>query len=135
MLFFFLMIRRPPKPTRTDTLVPYPTLFLSLYRRVGAARASQGAVVPHDRARDQAAKRHSPAPGQCVRDGAPTRGGGRDRHGDRQPFVPRDRDYHLPEERRHAGDRSEEHTSELQSLMRTSYAVFCLKKKNEHNTN
>src|SRR3546814_13899823 len=54
-----------------------------------SARASRGAVVPHDRARDQAAKRHSPAPGQCVRDGAPTRGGGRDRHGDRQPFVDR----------------------------------------------
>src|SRR3546814_3912445 len=70
-----------------------------------------------------------PAPSQRLRDGAPARGGGRDRDGDRQPQFPRDRDHHLFEEWRHDGDgRSEEHTSELQSLMRISYAVFCLKK-------
>src|SRR3546814_1494115 len=79
--FFFLMIRRPPRSTRTDTLFPYTTLFRScrrrrLYRRGLRRRARRSA-------RD--------------------RGGGR----------------------------SEEHTSELQSLMRISYAVFCLHKKKQ----
>src|SRR3546814_15636712 len=94
--FFFLMIRRPPRSTRTDTLFPYTTLFRS------------------DRQEDH----HDPR---------------------------RDRRQHLDERhRRRAGlrtayrrcrsgqgnrPRSEEHTSELQSLMRISYAVFCLKKK------
>src|SRR3546814_4522742 len=81
MRFFFLMIRRPPRSTRTDTLFPYPTLFRS-----------------HDR-------RHHPAP---LRHLAVFREG--------------------PRGLRHQG-RSEEHTSELQSLMRISYAVFCLKEK------
>src|SRR3546814_16572473 len=83
IFFFFLMIRRPPRSTRTDTLFPYTTLFRSaraparLYRRSGGAagRAS--------------------------------------------------------EHRLHHVGRSEEHTSELQSLMRISYAVFCLKKKKQ----
>src|SRR3546814_3658861 len=85
-LLFFLMIRRPPRSTRTDTLFPYTTLFRSLRR---------------DRRR-------------CPR-GA-SRGPTRDIAG-RSPADPG----------RYA--RSEEHTSELQSLMRISYAVFCLKKK------
>src|SRR3546814_14336189 len=73
--FFFLMIRRPPRSTRTDTLFPYTTLFRSTN------------------------------------------------------FI--DKAFHF---RRQLGrlppiSRSEEHTSELQSLMRISYAVFCLKKK------
>src|SRR3546814_1984351 len=103
MLFrfvFFLMIRRPPRSTRTDTLFPYTTLFRS----------------------------HHP---QAWRPGL---GGGRDRQGRHLPF------HALTEGRLMPGkiillvednpdDRSEEHTSELQSLMRISYAVFCLKKK------
>src|SRR3546814_10916694 len=44
------------------------------------------------------------------------------------------RHFHAGRSNRHSGDRSEEHTSELQSLMRISYAVFCLKKKNNNNT-
>src|SRR3546814_6457863 len=79
MYFFFLMIRRPPRSTRTDTLFPYTTLF-----------RSPGTVPATSR------RRCSTRP------------------------------------RRSAGwtySRSEEHTSELQSLMRISYAVFCLKKK------
>src|SRR3546814_5294346 len=87
------MIRRPPGSTRTDTLVPYTTLFRSRRRR-GAA----GAPV---RASDR----------PCAQGGA---GAGGVREGAR-----------LAEARR-----SEEHTSELQSLMRISYAVFCLKKQN-----
>src|SRR3546814_16284964 len=82
---FFLMIRRPPRSTRTDTLFPYTTLFRSAARR----RRSR-----HPRRLDGEGRQ---AAGQPVR--------------------------------RAQVQRSEEHTSELQSLMRISYAVFCLKKK------
>src|SRR3546814_8174948 len=89
-LFFFLMIRRPPRSTRTDTLFPYTTLF---------------------RSRD---------------------GGEIDRRAHRQD-IGRRRGRRWPARRgrcnQYRGRRSEEHTSELQSLMRISYAVFCLKKK------
>src|SRR3546814_4678469 len=79
--FVFLMIRRPPRSTRTDTLFPYTTLFRS--RLIGR----QSLRPERDRA--------------CAPDQA----------------------------RKQEQRRSEEHTSELQSLMRISYAVFCLKKK------
>src|SRR3546814_8994632 len=81
--FFFLMIRRPPRSTRTDTLVPYTTLF----------RSPRHAAGRNDVA---------------------------------QVFS----DLLLGKWIRAAIAGSEEHTSELQSLMRISYAVFCLKKKN-----
>src|SRR3546814_4957787 len=87
MAFFLLMIRRPPRSTRTDTLFPYATLFRS--------QGPRGAGVTF---------------------GAPEI----DR--DRVPDGEREGDSGAPK-------RSEEHTSELQSLMRISYAVFCLKKK------
>src|SRR3546814_6939326 len=77
--FFFLMIRRPPRSTRTDTLFPYTTLFRSVRPVSTISNASTS---------------YMPLP---VYEPSPTR--------------------------------SEEHTSELQSLMRISYAVFCLKKK------
>src|SRR3546814_20358366 len=90
--FFFLMIRRPPRSTRTDTLFPYTTLFRSLEdaREIGMGARRKRQFVK----------------------------------GDERGFL------ELPpigadQSRR----RSEEHTSELQSLMRISYAVFCLKKK------
>src|SRR3546814_2707014 len=108
LFFFFLMIRRPPRSTRTDTLFPYTTLFRSwsnirpaTWPTTGAARAtsccaSKASCIPNWKT----------AAASC---------------------------------------RSEEHTSELQSLMRISYAVFCLKKKKsinqqrpiavDHNTN
>src|SRR3546814_2738227 len=91
LLFFFLMIRRPPRSTRTDTLFPYTTLFRSF---LGAACRSL-ATETNDRLVDK------------VR---------RIAHG---LIGAQDADGYL---------RSEEHTSELQSLMRSSYAVFCLKK-------
>src|SRR3546814_3879316 len=78
LIVFFLMIRRPPRSTRTDTLFPYTTLFRSLCGLTGSF----------------------------------------DRLMRRVPASLADR-------------RSEEHTSELQSLMRISYAVFCLKKKKQ----
>src|SRR3546814_1826248 len=96
--FFFLMIRRPPRSTRTDTLFPYTTLFRST-RDYGRA----GAIQPGD-----CAQGFSP----CPPFPAPPFPGPTCRAGKRR--------------------RSEEHTSELQSLMRISYAVFCLKKKKQY---
>src|SRR3546814_7859750 len=96
------MIRRPPRSTRTDTLFPYTTLFRSV-GRVSFAWAH---------ARRQS--RH-PCLEQPGADGMLVRGDG-DRH-------------RLPHAQPAPVARSEEHTSELQSLMRISYAVFCLKKK------
>src|SRR3546814_16938219 len=90
-VIFFLMIRRPPRSTRTDTLFPYTTLFRSRRTapgtdpRMGKRAAGPGSSAAERQLLDQAS-----------------------------PGLP---------------DRSEEHTSELQSLMRISYAVFCLKKK------
>src|SRR3546814_14419090 len=92
---FFLMIRRPPRSTRTDTLFPYTTLFRSAHRRSGCRAAA--------------------------------------RHVESRAAASRQWSHHHPDDalyRRGRGNgRSEEHTSELQSLMRISYAVFCLKKK------
>src|SRR3546814_1577504 len=82
--FFFLMIRRPPRSTRTDTLFPYTTLFRS--------HRSERRRQDDDDSLDRGASGARPRSHRGVR-------------------------------------RSEEHTSELQSLMRISYAVFCLKKK------
>src|SRR3546814_3114791 len=97
-VFFFLMIRRPPRSTRTDTLFPYTTLFRSR----------------NERRLDRKRRLHQ---GQ----GSGLRAGPVLLHRALPPTP-------LPQPRR-----SEEHTSELQSLMRISYAVFCLKKKkNKH---
>src|SRR3546814_8991068 len=96
------MIRRPPISTRTDTLFPYTTLFRS----------------------------PMPIPKRCAcirKSGASSPGCGASRRsmwtGRRNHAAEGDGDGE------HFGLRSEEHTSELQSLMRISYAVFCLKKK------
>src|SRR3546814_5611094 len=106
MLCLFVMIRRPPRSTRTDTLVPYTTLF----------RSAAG-VGPGRRSRRPQPRRQGPADGERVEGRAPWRGGSR-------RSLPRSKDAPRGTGRR----RSEEHTSELQSLMRISYAVFCLKK-------
>src|SRR3546814_19537492 len=104
-LVFFFMIRRPPVSTRTDTLFPYTTLFRAVARPAGD--------TARPRARGVDLSRAGRAPGRAgavferVREGA--------------------RLEHRSHGRRAA--RSEEHTSELQSLMRISYAAFCLKKK------
>src|SRR3546814_6594464 len=106
------MIRRPPRSTRTDTLFPYTTLFRSTRRPRRPARLGPG---------DRGAASRDPDRTRQTRRAA-------EDHGDRQRLS----------RSRHAARRSEEHTSELQSLMRISYAVFCLKKKNRnqihHNT-
>src|SRR3546814_14220723 len=94
--FFFLMIRRPPRSTRTDTLFPYTTLFrsiLGLVDRLGIGADHLDAVLLQRAVLEQRER--------C----------------------------------RTGRGRSEEHTSELQSLMRISYAVFCLKKKTKPKNN
>src|SRR3546814_17963240 len=88
-LFCFLMIRRPPRSTRTDTLFPYTTLFRS-YDGLDEHNKTRAIMIKEQRA--ELVKQHL--------------------------WVLR----------------SEEHTSELQSLMRISYAVFCLKKKKKKQT-
>src|SRR3546814_5135606 len=102
MYFFFLMIRRPPRSTRTDTLFPYTTLFRSIGRREPLQHVGGGGRL------------HALGAEQIL-------------HADRHAQK---RLQRLPRGLRPIG-RSEEHTSELQSLMRISYAVFCLKKKNQ----
>src|SRR3546814_8376146 len=100
-MFFFLIIRRPPRSTRTDTLFPYTTLFRSypvLHRGGDPIGAEPVLAAGHARRRTFAQR--------FFRQGHPRRSALPFPHG-----------------------RSEEHTSELQSLMRTPYAVFCLKKK------
>src|SRR3546814_2934324 len=99
------MIRRPPRSTRTHTLFPYTTLFRSLDRRTDNQRISNAADRHPFQSRAWEADEHLPParmPDGMIRH----RDGGRDRAG-----------------------RSEEHTCELQSLMRCSYAVLCLKHK------
>src|SRR3546814_6599469 len=103
------MIRGPPRSTRTDTLFPYTTLF----------RSDEGTQSRSGTARQR-----------CVFRRVRTEG-----YRARSPYGTADRssaacDDAPHQARRQDLDRSEEHTSELQSLMRISYAVFCLKKKN-----
>src|SRR3546814_10254774 len=126
------MIPRPPRSTRTDTLFPYTTRFRSgpeggrsAARLQGQARAGAGGLwrpslrpYPPDRGSDQGG--HAAAVPRRPRPALPRRP--RVAGGDRA-------------NRAGAGLRSEEHTSELQSLMRISYAVFCLKKKKQTHIN
>src|SRR3546814_2562591 len=126
------MIRRPPRATRTDTLLPYTTLFRSGARRGPVpARRRTGADRPAGTARPRT--RAAPA-SRSVRTPC-----GKRRRGNAGLLPARDRPQADGGARRALTGipaRSEEHTSELQSLRRISYAVFCLKKKkkNEYNT-
>src|SRR3546814_3856465 len=110
------MIRRPPRSTRTDTLFPYTTLFRSegLARfGFGKARIIKAATVLRPVERGEFHPAHlvdQILPGRDVLDAHDAPVGAAVLH--------------------RIEERSEEHTSELQSLMRISYAVFCLKKKN-----
>src|SRR3546814_3901246 len=110
------MIRRPPRSTRTDTLFPYTTLFRS--------SAFFERVFQRDLARNPAAR--SAFGGKGAQRGWPDVS--QTRADENVALVRRD----LAELRGFDRGRSEEHTSELQSLMRISYAVFCLKKKKQH---
>src|SRR3546814_5296512 len=99
------MIRRPPRSTRTDTLFPYTTLF----RSIAAHGLLQNLIV-----RPSAKGKFEVEAGERRRRAMIALAD--------EKILARD----------HEVTRSEEHTSELQSLMRISYAVFCLKKKNKH---
>src|SRR3546814_7226213 len=102
IIFFFLILRRPPRSTRTATLFPYTTLFRSLrafHYHLIANELDELVALPPEYAFASTPKTTSRLwSGIIVRSSQEVR-------------------------------RSEEHTSELQSLMRISYAVFCLKKK------
>src|SRR3546814_6255802 len=122
------MIRRPPRSTRTDTLFPYTTLFRSWAqscrdwnrskRSAGCAGSSQTCCDA-----DPVPKNPDPGPADAAR--AADAGGSGTRKAQLScPFRTAQADER----------RSEEHTSELQSLMRLSYAVFCLKKKKDTQT-
>src|SRR3546814_2053101 len=125
VLFFFYMLRRPPRSTRTDTLFPYTTLFRSPGDRPGEAtfdRRGRGVDIVTVEAE----------PGFEAQGVAGAEADGFHFRLGQQPagevfrLISRQRDFTAIL----AGiARSEEHTSELQSLMRISYAVFCLKKK------
>src|SRR3546814_3589911 len=106
------MIRRPPRSTRTDTLFPYTTLFRSNGRaRQEPVARSDATPAPKPRRAKPAARTESDQPTS-----ERTTGNGSNAPEPAPPAPAADL-------------RSEEHTSELQSLMRISYAVFCLKKK------
>src|SRR3546814_9375905 len=114
------MLRRPPRSTRTDTLFPYPTLFRSESILSSTIAAANG--------NDENASAYSTChPARLC------------------PMIPTRWRSTNPAEHRSSiaasypciltFARSEEHTSELQSLMRISYAVFCLKKKQPKTNN
>src|SRR3546814_6857085 len=128
MFLFFLMIRRPPRSTRTDTRFPYTTLFRSCWGEVRAAKDQSRQPWPPNKCRGRIEPRQSD---NCVRAPAGQRVG--------RATVLQSPSAALDRNRRalHHNDifRSEEHTSELQSLMRISYAVFCLKKKKKKKQN
>src|SRR3546814_7721069 len=111
------MIRRPPSSTRTDTLFPYTTLFRSVDARVDEPACESRRRFVIDPAFEERRDERQPDPGQ-------RRSGG-------CAFPLCLHTGHGPSPACCAGGfaRSEEHTSELQSLMRISYAVFCLKQK------
>src|SRR3546814_4852634 len=111
------MLRRPPRPKRTDTLCPYTTLFRSPekathdYQRNGTATLFAALEIATGKVTDRCYERHGKA-----------------------EFLDFLKTVARAYPRRTLHVRSEEHTSELQSLMRISYAVFCLKKKISNKT-
>src|SRR3546814_9797945 len=122
------MIRRPPRSTRTDTLLPYTTLFRSIasFRRESSPHHTSSRPSPH-----AGAIRRSSLGSTMLRTGSRARKGSYEnanKHGGHAKRGTR------PSASAGPPSRSEEHTSELQSLMRISYAVYCLnKKKQEQN--
>src|SRR3546814_1048810 len=111
------MVRRPPRPTRTATLFPYTTLFRSRLDVLPVDRHAPTLRVIE--AKEQSRDRRLARPR---------------RPDDRQRLARADREADAVQYRPVRFVRSEEHTSELQSLMRISYAVFCLKKKKHKQT-
>src|SRR3546814_1748481 len=124
LCFCFLMIRRPPRSTRTDTLFPYTTLFRSAPLPAGAARQTGGRGFSAGLRAGLCGYRRTSRPQRIAvnmrfQRKAPNQVQGFSSEASGSMEIQR--------------TRSEEHTSELQSLMRISYAVFCLKKKKKNN--
>src|SRR3546814_5942684 len=115
LVFFCLMFRRPPRPTSTATFVPYTTLFLS---RHGLGEAGLLREVARELAHRLAARTFAAVHIPRQADDQPADAVVAAEGGELRGVL-----------------RSEEHTSELQSLMRISYAVFCLKQQNTHGAN
>src|SRR3546814_6010806 len=117
------MIRRPPRSTRTDTLFPYTTLFRSAENPALFGLRHRGRIES--------------SLSFCTAWGCPRRRGRRRLQAQPQGKAFPSRAFHVGSIRFQSAarwlPRSEEHTSELQSLMRISYAVFCLKQKKKHN--
>src|SRR3546814_5285374 len=124
------MIRRPPRSTRTDTLFPYTTLFRSDEGPCGRTRRKHGSPrICRTDGRAPRVNSYSASPLRLTHlvGGEKISGG--------SAAVSRNPSDVAEIVAEHPIGRSEEHTSELQSLMRISYAVFCLKKKTKHITN
>src|SRR3546814_3094322 len=116
------MIRRPPRSTRTDTLFPYTTLFRSLRNETLDRMANITQMVARACLFDTT---HHRLVGDVHQAPSLERNVAHQIHPARVAMPAVQNGGHV--------DRSEEHTSELQSLMRISYAVFCLKKKKQMN--
>src|SRR3546814_1811184 len=140
------MTRRPPSSTRTDTLFPYTTLFRSIFKRRTLPKIlcegyRERQIVPvfsfTADSQDRGSQTTALIPKWLSREIS----GAAEQitfnfHSSRPASSPprhREPETNHPDPQRR-WQRSEEHTSELQSLMRISYAVFCLKKKNDHIT-
>src|SRR3546814_5747165 len=123
--FFFLIIRRPPRSTRTDTLFPYTTLFRSHVSNVGAGleHRERGGGANRDVC-NRAKVGREEGESFCQSRGETKRLVLFADHN-----VQSGREFGTSRRQCFGEARSEEHTSELQSLMRISYAVFCLTKK------
>src|SRR3546814_4490389 len=117
------MIRRPPKSTRTDTLFPYTTLFRSC-GETSAPFGSEAAAATNENEAVASAEGKGDGETVPVAPSVPVGGEAADDTAGAEP-----QQASAPKGEAVASLRSEEHTSELQSLMRISYAVFCLKKK------
>src|SRR3546814_9022491 len=133
------MLRGPPRATRTDTLFPYTTLFRSLawFVQLSAAEATGAQVAetwwnvrslilgsPHGSRSSLFVNQHTGVHMRKILEAM-------NASGMFGPIKESSLEMLSQKKRDAISERSEEHTSELQSLMRISYAVFCLKKKNE----
>src|SRR3546814_7577950 len=124
------MILRPPRSTRTDTLFPYTTLFRSPGAHRADAEVERGAGKRHQILQGIADRCDEGHRGQRCRlefIGAEDAGGGPATNDDEADHQPGHDQQRLAAEAGRLEHRSDEHTSELQSLMRISYADFCLK--------
>src|SRR3546814_9623721 len=121
------MIRHPPESTRTDTRLPYTTLFRSIVRAGRIADPAPVEAEDGQTRRGEAFREQRHAAMRADADLVAARD-------DQQPGLPRRRIKRADQRLALPGERSEEHTSELQSLMRISYTVLFFKKNKRYTT-